>query len=232
MPGILIINKPSGMTSHDVVDAVRRITGEQRVGHAGTLDPFATGVLVVGVGREATKALGSITTGTMKKYRATVRLGATSETGDPEGPVTEREDVTPPKRSDIQKALQSFTGTIQQTPPAYSSIKVGGVKSYDRARRGETVQLEPREVTIHELSIVRYAWPELVIDVVCSSGTYIRVLAADIGEKLGVGGYCAALERTAVGTYTIQMARTLKELEQNWQKAMLPVPRTPPSLHL
>ncbi len=223
--GILIINKPKGMTSHDVVDAIRRITGERTVGHAGTLDPMATGVLVIGVGREATRVLGSISKDTNKVYRATVRLGATSDTYDAEGVVSENEEVVPPKKTDIHTALKKFTGTFQQTPPAYSAIKVGGVKAYDRARKGESVVLESRSVTIHSIDLRKYQWPTVEFDVTCSSGTYIRSLAHDLGEHLGVDGYLAALERTAVGSYTVRQSHTLVELEQNWQSFLLPVPR-------
>ncbi len=223
--GILIVNKPSGITSHDVVDAVRRITGERTVGHAGTLDPLATGVLVVGVGREATKALGSISKDTNKVYRATVRLGATSDTYDAEGRISENEDIQPLKKSDVQNALRRFTGTFQQAPPAYSAIKVGGVKAYDRARKGEFVVLEPRTVTIHSIDLRKYQWPNAEFDVTCSSGTYIRSLAHDLGEKLGVGGLLQSLERSAVGTYTIRQAHTLNELERGWQQCLLPIPK-------
>lgn len=224
--GILIVNKPSGMTSHDVVDAIRRITGERTVGHAGTLDPMATGVLVVGVGRGATKALGFITKDTNKVYRATVRLGATSDTYDAEGLISENEDVIPPKKADVQAALRTFTGTIEQIPPAHSAIKVGGVKAYDRARRGETFVLEPRTITVHSIDLRKYQWPAVEFDVTCSSGTYVRSLAHDLGEKLGVGGYLAALERTAVGSYSVRQAKTPEELEAGWEQHVLPVPRT------
>ncbi len=213
------------MTSHDVVDEIRRITGEQRVGHAGTLDPMATGVLVVGVGREATRVLGSISKSTDKMYRATVRLGATSDTYDGEGRISENEDVVPPKKLDVQSALRKFTGTFQQTPPVFSAIKVGGVKSYDRARTGESFQLEPRTVTVHSLHLHSFHWPEAILDVTCSSGTYIRSLAHDLGEKLGVGAYLTALERMAVGSYTIRQAHILEEVKADWQSFLLPIPR-------
>lgn len=225
--GILVINKPSGMTSHDVVDEIRRLTGERTVGHAGTLDPLATGVLVVGVGREATRVLGSISKETEKRYRATVRFGSTSDTYDAEGTVREQENVRPFKKSDLQAALKNFTGTIQQVPPSYSSIKVGGVKSYDRARKGETVHLEPRAITIHSIDLQSFVWPDAVIDVSCSSGTYIRSLAHDLGKALGTGAYLSGLERTSVGLYSIHQAKTLEELKRGWQTVLLPIPRDP-----
>lgn len=223
---MLIVNKPSGMTSHDVVDVVRRITGQRRVGHAGTLDPLATGVLVVGVGREATKALGLISGKTEKRYRAVVRLGATSDTDDREGQVVERDEVTKPKKMDVQRALHGFVGTFEQVPPSFSAIKVGGVKSYDAARKGKSLALEPRTVTIHSIVFRKYAWPLVTFDVTCSSGTYIRALARDLGEKLGTGGLLDALERTAVGLYSIQQAATLEELEKDLASHLLPIPKS------
>lgn len=224
--GILIVNKPKGMTSHDVVDAVRRITGQQRVGHAGTLDPLATGVLVIGVGRDATKVLGTITKDTKKTYRATVQFGSTSDTYDAEGTISENEEVRPVKKSDVQQALRQFTGTFQQTPPAYSAIKVGGKKSYDRARAGETFQLESRTVTVHSVDLQKFQWPTAMFDVTCSSGTYIRSIAHDLGEKLGVGAYLAGLERTAVGSYTIRQSQTLEQLQAGWEQFLLPIPKS------
>lgn len=226
--GILIVNKPQGMTSHDVVDAVRRITGEQRVGHAGTLDPMATGVLVIGVGREATKVLGSVTKDTNKVYRATVRLGATSDTYDAEGMISENEEVIPPKKTDVQAALRTFTGTIEQVPPTHSAIKVGGVKAYDRARKGESFTLEPRTVTIHSIDLRKYQWPMVEFDVTCASGTYVRSLAHDLGKKLGTGAYLAALERAAVGSYSIRQAHALEELRSGWEVCLLPIPKNLP----
>lgn len=222
--GMLIVNKPAGMTSHDVVDAVRRITGERRVGHAGTLDPLATGVLVVGVGREATKALGFISSKTEKRYAAVVRLGATSDTDDREGRIVERDEVVQPKKVDVQKSLNGFVGSIEQMPPAYSAIKVGGVKSYEAARKGKSVTLELRTVTIHSIDLEKYAWPFVTFDVVCTSGTYIRSIARDLGEKLGTGGLLEALERTAVGSYTLAMAHTLEELKKGITSHLLPIP--------
>ena len=208
----LNINKPSGMTSHDVVDRVRRMTGERTVGHAGTLDPFATGVLVVGVTRAATKQLGTITKGTDKEYIATVFLGKTSTTGDPEGTLTVTASdalVQTITRDRVEKALMSFAGTIQQTPPAYSAIKVNGVPAYKLARRGKTMSLTPRAVTISSLELLQFHLPEIQLRVVCSAGTYIRVLAEDIGKALGVGGYLSILTRTRVGHFRIEESQSL-----------------------
>lgn len=222
--GILVVNKPSGMTSHDVVDAVRRTTGKRRVGHAGTLDPFATGVLVVGVGREATKVLGSISAKTEKQYRATVRLGAISDTDDRDGVILECDDVRKPKKIEVEVALRSFLGSIKQVPPQYSAIKVGGVRSYKTARKGKRVELGSRDITIHSIDLRKYSWPLVEIDVTCSSGTYIRSIARDLGEKLGCGACLDALERTAVGLYTIKQAHTLEEIEKAWEEFLLPIP--------
>lgn len=223
--GLLIVNKPKGITSHDVVDIIRRLTGERRVGHGGTLDPLATGVLVVGVGREATKHLQIFTKGTDKSYGAKIRLGAESTTDDSEGTITEWENVIPPKRADVLRVLKKFAGRIQQQPPAYSSIKVDGVKAYQKARRGEPQNLASRSVTIHSIMLRRYHWPIIELDVACSSGTYVRALARDLGQKLRTGAYLVELERTAVGSYTLKQATTLEQLEQSFTDHLLPVPR-------
>jgi tRNA pseudouridine55 synthase len=224
MEGFLLIDKPAGLTSHDAVNRIRELTGEQRVGHAGTLDPFATGLLIVGVGRNATKLLGDLTTGTMKTYEAVLRLGATSETDDPEGPIFEREESTPLRKADILPVIRQFQGKHQQTPPALSAVKVGGVPAFRRVRRGEAVQLEPRSVEIHSLSVMKYAWPELRIEVTCGAGTYIRVLARDIGEGLGCGAYLIGLRRTAIGSWSIRQAVPLVDLtSEQLAKTLLPV---------
>lgn len=222
--GILVVKKPAGMTSHDIVDVVRRITGERRVGHAGTLDPFATGVLVIGIGRDATKALGRISRDTDKTYIATARLGATSDTDDRDGRITEMEDVVPRKKTDVERVLYTFVGTFLQTPPSYSAIKVGGMKAYAAARKGQPLELEPRAVTVHSLYMKQFVWPFVTFEVTCSSGTYIRALARDLGEKLWCGAYLDGLERTAVGLYTTRQAHTLEELQEGWEKYLLPIP--------
>ncbi len=224
MEGFLLIDKPAGLTSHDVVNRIRRLTGEQRVGHAGTLDPFATGLLIVGVGRGATKLLGELTTGTMKSYEALLRLGATSETGDPEGPIVEHEETVPLRKVDLLPVIRQFQGKQEQTPPALSAIKVGGVPAYRRVRRGEKLQLEPRVVEIHALSVLKYTWPELRLAMSCSAGTYIRVLAGDIGEALGSGAYLSELRRTAIGTWSVRQAIKLDgATPEVVAKALLPL---------
>ncbi len=207
--GIFSVYKPRGITSHDVVEKVRKITGEKRVGHGGTLDPFASGVLVIGVGREYTKQLGNILKGTEKVYRATIRLGATSTTDDPEGEIIEVRHPNIPTQEKVTNVLEDFEGEIEQLPPAFSAIKIKGKKAYELARKGIMPFLKPRKVIIKRIELLHYRWPFLDIEVVVSSGTYIRSLARDIGQKLGVGGYVIKLERTRVGAYTIQKAHHL-----------------------
>lgn len=223
--GIFVVKKPSGITSHDVVDIVRRLTGEHRVGHAGTLDPFATGVLVLGVGREATKVLGKISSDSKKAYRATIRLGATSDTDDADGQTTERGAVSPPTRKALLHALEQFRGNIRQVPPSYSSVKIKGVRSYTRARRGELVTPAPRTVTVFALTLISYEWPRLVLELTCSSGTYIRSIARDLGDALGTGAYCVELVRTAVGPYEIAEAHSLEEIRERPEQFLLRVPK-------
>jgi len=217
MPTTVAVWKPKGPTSHDIVDAVRRITGERRVGHAGTLDPMAEGVLVVGIGREATRKMKDIV-GLDKEYVATIRLGATSTTDDAEGNIEIADVKFQISDSDIARVLPQFIGRVTQTPPTYSALKVRGKPAYRRAREGEDIQLEPRTVEITTIELLRYAWPELDLRVVCGPGTYIRALARDIGAALGVGGHLTALTRTRVGTYTRDHALTLEELDRRWRK--------------
>ena len=220
---LLNLNKPKGITSHDVVDRVRKITREKRVGHAGTLDPFATGVLVVGVGRESTKKLGSISKNSEKEYIAILELGKTSSTGDPEGIIenfsgrrSSLRTCDVPKLRVIERVLESFKGKISQRPPKFSAIKIKGEPAYKKARRGEEFEIPEREVEIKEIEVLEWNTPSrLKIRVVCGSGTYIRSLARDIGEKLGVGAYLTELTRTRVGDYKIENSKTLEELEES-----------------
>ncbi len=202
------------MTSHDVVDAVRKITGERRVGHAGTLDPFATGILVVGIGRDSTKKLGGISKNSEKEYIAVLELGKTTNTLDPESEVI---SVNPRKSAlisveDIEHVLDRFRGKITQIPPKHSAVKIGGERAYKKARRGEKIDMPKREVEIYKLELIEWATPRLKLKVVCSSGTYIRALARDIGEILGVGAYLTELTRTRVGDYHIKDSITLENL--------------------
>ncbi len=209
--GILLIDKPDGMTSFGVVARVRRVLTQQngrriKVGHTGTLDPFATGLLILCVGKETKNAMSY--TKLDKVYEATVRLGQTSTTGDPEGEVTDVSDMQP-SRDDIEVAVQQFTGEITQRPPIYSAIKVGGRRAYDLAREGKEVEIPERMVTIHSLEVVDYTYPELKIRTHVSSGTYIRTLAQDIGEALGTGAYCTQLRRTKIADWDIGSAQSL-----------------------
>jgi tRNA pseudouridine55 synthase len=202
--GILLIDKPAGLTSHDAVQVVRRATKMRRVGHFGTLDPFATGLLVCAIG-PATR-LAVFCSGHDKTYEVTVRLGWRSTTDDSEGELSVTEDVVTPSREMIDEVCQAWQGHVAQAPPAYSAKHVGGKRAYQRARAGETVTLPEVEVTIHSVTIESYAFPELALTVECGGGTYMRALARDIGEALGTGGYCAALRRTRSGPFTVEAA--------------------------
>ncbi|MDD5251722.1 MAG: tRNA pseudouridine(55) synthase TruB [Patescibacteria group bacterium] len=236
MEGFLLIDKPAGITSHDVVYRVRRATGVKRVGHAGTLDPFATGLLIVGVGRSATKRLGEFL-GADKEYEATLRLGATSDTQDLTGVITPVMNPAPvgagqsrskatgswPSREEILAALKKFSGEIEQIPPMYSAKKIAGKKLYELARAGQVVERQPAKITIHEIELKSFTPPEAVIRVRCSSGTYVRTLAHDLGQTLGCGAYLTALRRTAIGGQTVSHALPLAELSpKNWQTRLLP----------
>lgn len=211
MGQIILIDKPAGMTSHDVVDRVRKIFKTRRVGHAGTLDPFATGLLILGID-SATKDLSNYA-GLDKTYRATARLGATSTTEDPEGEIVELRGFKVPGAEDIERALDAFRGGYLQTSSVFSAKKVGGKKMYELARSGklEGVEIPKKQVTISELKVIKYEWPFLDFEVACSSGTYVRALARDIGEALGCGAYLTELRRTRIGEHMIESAKKLDE---------------------
>ncbi len=209
LSGLLIIDKPAGPTSHDVVGRVRRVAGLRRVGHAGTLDPLASGVLLVCVGR-ATRLVEYLV-GLDKVYETTVRLGQSTDTYDAEGEVTAERPVTAGE-ADILAALPAFRGAIRQRVPAYSAVKRDGRPLYKSARRGEHVELPERDVVIHALDLIAYEPPLLTLRVACSSGTYIRSLAHDLGQALGCGGHVVALRRTAVGRFTADEAIALDDL--------------------
>lgn len=219
--GFLLINKPAGITSHDVVDELRRITGIRKIGHAGTLDPFATGLLIVAIGREATREI-STYVGLDKTYEAEFVLGATTETLDPESPIQKTPLTSPLTRGEIAEAMQSFIGTIEQVPPMYSAIKKQGKKLYELARQGKTIEREPRIITINTFELLGEPTQEDGLTVIrvrinCSSGTYIRALARDLGVKLGSAGYVRKLERTAIGTFSLENAHLLSDVSQdNW----------------
>lgn len=208
----LLIDKPKGMTSHDVVDCVRKITGEKRVGHGGTLDPNATGLLIVGVGREATKKLAEIAQNTKKTYEAEIVLGETRDTDDAEGKIISQSLSLKKKSEEVERVVNSFLGEQEQIPPAYSAIKLKGKKAYELARRGEIPELKPRTITVYEIEVNGYEWPILKITLTVSSGTYIRAIARDIGEKLGSGAYLQNLRRTQIGEYSVMNAYTVDQL--------------------
>ncbi|MBI2057629.1 MAG: tRNA pseudouridine(55) synthase TruB [Candidatus Yanofskybacteria bacterium] len=212
--GIYNIFKPPGPTSHDIVNLVRKISGEKRVGHAGTLDPFAEGVLIVAVGREYTKKMGQLLKQN-KTYRAAIRLGASSDTHDLTGRIVLSENYVKPAKKDIFSALKKFTGEIIQTPPSFSAVKVKGKKAYELARKGATPKLKPRKVKIYYIKILKYKWPFLEIETKVSSGTYIRAIARDLGEVLKTGGYLEKLIRTKVGRYNIGKSVKLDRLIKN-----------------
>lgn len=214
LDGILVVTKPAGPTSHDIVGLVRRLAATKRVGHGGTLDPFAAGVLPVFLGH-ATRVV-EYHLGDRKAYRATVCFGASSSTDDLEGELMPAEGPAP-DRPAVEAALPGLTGTISQRPPDYSAIKVAGRRAYAMARAGETVTLAPREVTIHGIDVVEWDGtdpdrPIAVLDVVCSAGTYVRALARDLGQRVGSAAYLGALTRTASGGFTIEDAIPLDDV--------------------
>lgn len=220
--GFLNINKPPGMTSHDVVAKIRRGLKIKKVGHAGTLDPLATGVLVVCLGM-ATR-LSEYVMDSTKRYRARVHLGVTTDTYDAEGEILLQRDCTHITQANVEQALAVFTGEIEQIPPMYSAIKQGGRKLYELARAGETVEREARRVRIDALTVGEWTPPYFTLDVTCSAGTYIRSLAYDLGEALGVGAHLAGLIRVASGRFALEDAITLDDLfsADDWQSHLIP----------
>ena len=217
--GVVVVDKPGGLTSHAVVGRVRRLAGTRKVGHAGTLDPMATGVLVLGINR-ATRLLGHLML-TEKSYDATVKLGVTTTTDDAEGDVVATAPTADLDETGIREAFAAFAGEIDQVPSAVSAIKVDGKRAYQRVRDGEQVDLASRRVTVHELTVHAVRGDEVDLTVRCSSGTYIRAIARDAGQRLGVGGHLTALRRTAVGPFDLAVARTLEELTEEF--AMIPI---------
>ncbi len=226
--GVLVVDKPIGLTSHDVVQIVRRGTGIRRAGHTGTLDPRASGVLVILVGPAV--RLSEYVSASDKRYQATIRLGASSDTYDEEGTITgstsdiDIEKITEEQFDDV---LQQFVGEIEQVPPPYSAVKVKGRKAYDLARKGEEVDLEPRLINVYSLEVLEWAPPEAVVDVYCSSGTYVRSLAHDLGKVLGTGAYLIGLRRTKSGRFTLRDAVQLRRLQEafdagDWYRYLIP----------
>ncbi|MFH1502907.1 MAG: tRNA pseudouridine(55) synthase TruB [Candidatus Eisenbacteria bacterium] len=208
---VLVVDKPSGLTSHDVVGRLRRSTGVRRIGHAGTLDPGATGVLVVLVGK-ATR-LSAFLMETQKAYRGRIVLGVTTDTQDADGRVTATRPVGDLDEGTIRAALAEFTGDLEQVPPMTSAIKRDGTPLYELARKGIVVERDPRPVTVESFDLLSYEPPEIAFEMTCSKGTYVRTLAADVGERLGPGAHLGRLERTRVGRFSIEDAAPLSELE-------------------
>ena len=219
MNGILVIDKPGGMTSHDVVSRVRRSLNMKRVGHAGTLDPMATGVLVCLVGK-STKLFDKFV-GFDKVYRATMVLGTVTDSADTAGKVLEEHPYGDITREEVEEVLQSFRGEIDQVPPMVSAVKHKGRKLYELARKGITVKREPKRICIHELRMETFALPEVRLYVACSKGTYIRQLAHDIGERLGCGACISQIQRLRVGDFSLDEAISLEEIHEShlrhWQ---------------
>jgi tRNA pseudouridine55 synthase len=224
--GVLVVDKPVGLTSHDVVQIIRRGTGIRRAGHTGTLDPRASGVLVVLIGPAV--RLSEYVSASDKRYQATVRLGTTTDTYDADGKVTSPlvsvESITEDRFDEV---LQTFVGTIEQIPPPYSAVKVKGRKAYEMAREGEDIELEPRTIQVYSLDMLEWAPPEVVIDVYCSSGTYVRSLAHDLGRQLTCGAYLVGLRRTKSGRFTLRDAVPLRRLQEafdagDWYRYLIP----------
>ncbi len=222
--GVLNLDKPAGITSRQAVDLVKRLVRPAKTGHAGTLDPLATGVLIVCIG-SATRLIEYVQR-MPKSYRATFWLGRTSPTEDTEGEVAELPDPPRPTFEEIAMAAGRFVGRIQQRPPAFSALRLAGRRAYDMARRGDTVALEARPVEVYRIAVVTYQYPELVLDVQCGSGTYIRSLGRDLAESLGTGAVMSALRRTAIGKFQVADAVDPKQLTaENWSTFLQPALR-------
>jgi tRNA pseudouridine55 synthase len=224
--GILVVDKPVGLTSHDVVEIIRKGTNIRRAGHTGTLDPRASGVLVILIGPAV--RLSEFVSSADKRYQAIIRLGGTTDTYDADGRFTTQMrpplDITEEK---FNQVLQQFVGEIEQTPPPYSAIKVHGRRAYQMARQGEEVELAPRKINVYHLEVLEWAPPEVVVDVHCSSGTYVRSLANDLGAALGCGAYLVGLRRTKSGRFTLRDAVPLRKLQEafltgNWYQYLIP----------
>jgi len=221
LQGSLLVDKPEGWTSFDVVNHVRKIVAKAegkkprniKVGHTGTLDPAATGLLVLCVGREYTKKVPLLIKHD-KTYQAEITFGASSTTGDKEGDIVQSSSGQVRSKQDLDRVLPQFIGQVKQTPPAYSAVKVNGKRAYDLARKGETPDIKPRTINIHDIYVNEFKWP--VVDVTChvGSGTYIRVLAEDIGKALGTEAYLSGLRRTVVDTWTIEQAVQVDSLNE------------------
>lgn len=222
--GVLVVDKPVGLTSHDVVQIVRRGTNIRRAGHTGTLDPRASGVLVILIGPAV--RLSEYVSASDKRYQAIVRLGTTTDTYDSDGNVTSSTPVNIGEK-EFETTLSQFVGEIEQVPPPYSAVKVKGRRAYEMAREGEEVDLQPRKIQVYSLELLEWTPPEAVIDVYCSSGTYVRSLANDLGKSLGCGAYLVGLRRTKNGRFTLRDAVPLHKLREafevgNWYQYLIP----------
>jgi tRNA pseudouridine55 synthase len=215
--GFLLINKPSGITSHDVIDALRKITGIKTIGHSGTLDPLAEGLLVVAIGRPFTKFLSSFQKQD-KEYIADVYLGAFSDTFDKDGNIVRKKYIKIPSQEEIKENFKKFVGVIEQQPPPFSAKKINGVKAYQLARKGILIALKSQRIQIYDIAVLAYHFPMLNIKVKCSTGTYIRSLVNDIGQTLNCGAYLEALKRIRIGFFSIDQAVSLSEITAyNWR---------------
>ncbi len=223
--GVLVVDKPVGLTSHDVVKIIRRGTGIRRAGHTGTLDPRASGVLVVLIGPAV--RLSEWVSAADKRYMATIRLGTATDTYDAEGQVTATAPWESITEEEFAAMLKEFEGEIEQVPPPYSAVRVKGRRAYDLARKGEKVELKPRKVKVYHLELLEWAPPEVVVDVHCSSGTYVRSLAHEIGQRLGCGAHLVGLRRTKSGRFTLRDAVPLRRLQEafetgDWYRYLIP----------
>jgi tRNA pseudouridine55 synthase len=216
--GFILIDKPVGPTSFGVIARLRRVTGIKKIGHAGTLDPAASGLLFCAIGREATRELDRFVKKD-KEYEALVILGAVSDTLDREGVIEKKYSGQPLRKEAVEKATASFLGKQEQIPPMFSAKKIGGKKLYELARKGIEIERRPSPIEIQRIKILKYKWPELHLQIKCSPGTYIRSIAADLGERLGCGAYLGGLKRTVLGEYKLKKAVALDKVnEKNWRK--------------
>jgi len=219
--GIILINKPAGPSSHDIVNHVRRTVGAKKVGHAGTLDPFAEGLLVVLIGRKATKGQGKFLNSD-KEYIATMKIGAETDTYDKTGKTVSINNSAYPSKREIRIVLKSFIGKINQVPPSFSAKKIRGRRAYKLAREGKKIELKPVEILIKKITLLNYNAPLLQLKILCSTGTYIRSLAHDIGQKLNSGAYLEKLIRTKVGKFKLEKAIEINRLtDKNWTKHLM-----------
>lgn len=223
--GVLVVDKPVGLTSHDVVQIIRRGTGIRRAGHTGTLDPRASGVLVILIGPAV--RLSEYVSASDKRYQATIRLGSSTDTYDSEGVITGSASIDDITEEAFDEALQQYVGEIEQTPPPYSAVKIQGRRAYEMAREGEEFELAPRMIKVYSLEVLEWAPPEVVIDVFCSSGTYVRSLANDLGNSLGTGAHLVGLRRTKSGRFTLRDAVPLRRLQEafdagDWYRFLIP----------